>query len=219
MKVLQVIDQLGVGGAEKVAIDMTNLLSHSSVNISFLVLNSKTSQDAFLNENIPRFYLNRKSKFQVNCLFKLLSILKNYEIIHVHMRHTFLYVQFVAKMFKINSKVILHDHFGGINTNDQVPFLLDSFLKPAYYIGVSRQLTDWSKNRLKLDSDSTIFSLNNIVNRQKVQPSTVRNGWILVGNIKPIKNQLFAINLAAQCNKHLTIVGKIQDQKYYGLML
>ena len=103
------------------AIDMTNLLSDASLSISLMVLREKTSQDELLNERIPVFYLKRKSKFNIKYLFKL-SIVKRHEIVHVHMRHTFLYVQLVVKLFKINSKVILHDHFGGINKDDRVPF-------------------------------------------------------------------------------------------------
>lgn len=218
MKILQVIDQLEIGGAERVAIDMTNLLSDASLSISLMVLREKTSQDELLNESVPVFYLKRKSKFNIKYLFKLSSIVKHYDIVHVHMRHTFLYVQLVVKLFKINSKVILHDHFGGIHKDDRVPFFLNSFLKPVYYIGVSKQLIDWSKNRLKVDGIDTVFLLSNVVIKQEVKPLTSRNGWVIVGNIKPVKNQLFAINLAAQCKKHLTIIGKIQDKRYYTVL-
>lgn len=215
MKVLQVIDQLGVGGAERVVIDLSNILHNNSINVSFLVLLRKTNQDILLNKNIPKFYLKRKSKFSVKYLFRLSKILKNYDIIHVHMRHTFRYVQLASKLFGINSKVILHDHSSKTNIEFNVPFLLNSFLKPKYYISVSNELTNWCKNKLKLNNSNNIFLLSNIVVKQIVNEPVNRNGWVVVGNIKPSKNQLFAVNLAAKCNKKLTIIGKIQDQKYY----
>jgi glycosyltransferase involved in cell wall biosynthesis len=37
---------------------------------------------------------------------------------------------------------------------------------------------------------------------------------VIVGNIKPIKNQLFALEIAKAVNSHLTIIGKNQDEIY-----
>lgn len=218
MKVLQVIDQLGVGGAERVVIDMTNLLYEANIDVSFLVLLGPKDQDFEIDSRIPKYYLHRKSKFSFNKMFSLRKILVKYDIIHVHMRHTFRYVQLVSKLFRINSKVILHDHFGKINLEFKVPLLLNSFLKPKYYIGVSNELTDWCKIKLKFNNLNNIFLLINVAVKQKIIQPTNKNGWVMVGNIKPTKNQLFAIELAHYLNKKLTIIGKVQDQVYYQLL-
>ena len=218
MKVLQVIDQLGVGGAERVVIDMTNLLHEANIDVSFLALLGPKDQDFEINSRIPKYYLYRKSKFSFIKLFSLRKILVKYDIIHVHMRHTFSYVQLVSKLFRINSKVILHDHFGKINLEFKVPLLLNSFLKPKYYIGVSNELTDWCKVKLKINNLNNIFLLSNIAVKQKIIQPKNKNGWVMVGNIKPTKNQLFAIELAHYLNKKLTIIGKVQDQVYYQIL-
>jgi len=216
LKILQVIDQLGVGGAERVAIDVTNLLFETNVNVSFLALLTKSNQDNNLHKDIPRFYLNRASKLNLKSLFRLRSILKGFDIIHVHMRHNFRYVNLVNKLFCLNVKVILHDHYGSIQINKSVPSFLNTFLKPKYYIGVSKDLTDWAHTALGLKKN--IYLLQNTIIKQKHQKYKNPQGLVILGNIKPVKNQLFAIELAHHLKKHLTIIGKIQDQKYYKLL-
>lgn len=210
VKVLQVIDRLEVGGAERVAIDLTNLLYDASLDISFLILLDKANQDVLLNKNIPRFYLKRKSKFGIKYAFKLSKILHNYDIIHVHMRHTFRYVQLVAKLFYLKTKIILHDHS---SDKDKVPLFLDNFLKPTYYIGVSEDSVKWCFNKLKVKKN--VFLLHNIVIRKKYNRNPSRSGLVYVSNIKPVKNQLFAIELAKYLDEDLTIVGRIQDNNYF----
>jgi len=216
MKVLQVIDQLGVGGAERVVIDMTNLLDEANIDVSFLALLGPKDLDFEVDSRIPKYYLHRKSKFSFNKLFSLRKILVKYDVIHVHMRHTFRYVQLVSKLFRINSKVILHDHYGSIQINKSVPSFLNTFLKPKYYIGVSKDLTDWAHTAGGLKKN--IYLLQNTIIKQKHQKYKNPQGLVILGNIKPVKNQLFAIELAHHLKKHLTIIGKIQDQKYYKLL-
>jgi|TARA_B110000503_G_scaffold55775_1_gene89478 glycosyltransferase involved in cell wall biosynthesis len=212
MKVLQVIDQLGVGGAERVVIDMTNLLHEANIDVSFLALLGPKDQDFEIDSRIPKYYLYRKSKFSFNKLFSLRKILVKYEIIHVHMRHTFRYVQLVSKLFRINSKVILHDH----SSDYSVPFLLNTFLKPNYYIGVNNHLINWCKSNLYLDKN--VFLLKNIIVKKNITTVRKIDDFVMVGNIKSGKNQLFAIELAYYLNKKLTIIGKVQDQVYYQLL-
>jgi glycosyltransferase involved in cell wall biosynthesis len=212
MKVLQVIDQLGIGGAERVVIDMTNLLHEANIDVSFLALLGPKDQDFEINSRIPKYYLYRKSKFSFIKLFSLRKILIKYDIIHVHMRHTFRYVQLVSKLFRINSKVILHDH----SSDYSVPFLLNTFLKPNYYIGVSYNLIAWCQ--IVLGVKENVFLLQNIIIKQQHSKRINPKGMVLVGNIKPSKNQLFAIELAHFLKKDLTIIGKIQDETYFQLL-
>lgn len=216
MKVLQVIDQLGIGGAERVVIDMTNLLHEANIDVSFLALLGPKDQDFEINSRIPKYYLYRKNKYSINILFSLKNILVNYDIIHVHMRHNFRYVQLVSNIFRLKQKIILHDHFGSIQIDKSIPLFLNSILKPKYYIGVSYNLIAWCQ--IVLGVKENVFLLQNIIIKQQHSKRINPKGMVLVGNIKPSKNQLFAIELAHFLKKDLTIIGKIQDETYFQLL-
>tara|TARA_B100000780_G_scaffold278270_1_gene251256 strand:- start:5535 stop:6563 length:1029 start_codon:yes stop_codon:yes gene_type:complete len=216
MKVLQVIDQLGIGGAERVAIDMTNLLHEAGITVSFLALLGESNQDRFIIKDVQKIYLQRKSKFNPRILFRLRTILKEFDIVHVHMRHNFRYVQLVSKIFRLKSKIILHDHFGSIQIDKSIPLFLNSILKPNYYIGVSNDLTAWCRTVLGIKEN--VFLLQNIIIKQHHSKKINPKGMVVLGNIKPIKNQLFAIELAHFLEKDLTIIGQVQDEAYFQLL-
>ena len=216
-KILQVIDTLGIGGAEQVCITLANLLFDSQVFVNVLVLNSSGVLYSQLNNKIDCHNLHKKSNYSIVSLFKCAAILRDYNMVHVHMRHNYNYVRLVQLLFRIDIKIILHDHYGSIDKDTSVPKFIQYF-KPDFYIGVSNSLTHWAKSKLKLNNN-IVFSLPNcIIKQEPGQVYEERQGLVCVGNIKPIKNQLFAIQLAHKLNKELTIFGIIQDKVYFKIL-
>ena len=217
MKVLQIIDELNTGGAERVFVDLTDLLYKSKkIDISILTFENNGNLHPFLNKEILKVSFIRKNKFNLFEAYQLSKILKQYDIIHVHMRQVYRYTKIVCIFFNVQAKLVFHDHYGTISTDKSIPRFFKTILKPKYYIGVSEELTTWATQKLKVKN---VFILRNIVVQQtNVDKIEKKEGFIIVGNIKPIKNQLFAIRLSAKLNKKLTIVGKIQDKEYYDIL-
>lgn len=210
MKILQVIDKLDVGGAEKVFINLTNLLYKEGINVSVLIFinNGKLQGDLLPQINIIQS--KRDSKFSLKTFFFIANELKKYDIIHVHMRHVYKYIKVISLVFNLKINIILHDHSSNFTENN---FLLKTVLKPKFYIGVSNKLTNWAKKSLKVNNS---YLLQNVVPQIKNNKKTVlKKGIVLVGNIKPDKNQLFAIRLLPYLDNKLTIIGKIQDNNYF----
>ena len=92
MKVLHVIDKLDVGGAERVLVNMANMLFEKDVDVSVLCLLEESILDRELQKNIPIFYLRRKNKFSLLKIIELYNILRQFDIVHVHSRHILRYV-------------------------------------------------------------------------------------------------------------------------------
>ncbi len=214
-KILQVIDFLNIGGAERVCITLSNLLCKSENKLSLLLLVNDGVLINTLDANVPIIRLNRKNKYNIRTMFRCAQIMKNYEIIHVHMRHNYRYIRLIQKLFFVKTTVILHDHFGSIDYDLSIPIGLKKVLKPKYYIGVSESLLNWATIQLKLPSNST-FLLSNIVAKEIIKEQVLqKKGLVMVGNIKPIKNQIFAIRLMKTIDNTLTIYGEIHDAKYF----
>ncbi|MNQ82548.1 Glycosyl transferases group 1 [compost metagenome] len=215
VKILQVIDTLSVGGGEKIFVEVCNILYNERVNITSLFLLKKGFLQRDLNENIPFIELNRTNKWSCAEMYRCSKILKQYDLIHCHFRYVYKYISLVAKLFGVKSKIILHDHYGSIDIDKRVPFLLNSVLKPNFYIGVSNTLQDWAVDSLQIKRNR-VFVLENIVSKslQKQQYSK-RYDLILVSNIKQLKNNKFGLEIVEHLNASLLLIGKNQNEAYY----
>ncbi len=219
MKIIQVIDTLNVGGAEKVFVDMSNILfdNHHEIEVLFLLESGVLKSE--LKNNIFSHELKRNKKWSLKKMHECSLILQSFDLIHCHFRHVYRYITLVNFFFPFKGKVILQDHYGSIDVDQKIPFLFSSFFKPKYYIGVSKTLTDWAEKTLTVSS-MNIFLLENIIIKNSIKQQQIDHyDLILVSNVKPIKNNLFAIQLAQKMNKKLLLVGQNQDSIYFDRIL
>jgi glycosyltransferase involved in cell wall biosynthesis len=221
MKVLQVIDTLKIGGAERMTVLISNLLSTNGNDVTILILVEKGELITTLNDNIPVFYLNRKKRFSIKKLKQMANILDAFDIVHVHLKHNFRYASLVSKYFsKQRHKLIFHDHshYYGVSKLSLRMFkdyLFKSVFKPDYYIGVNEDNCNWAKYKLKLPNEN-IHLLENTVKKEVVESKVVnRKGIVVVSNISRVKNIEFAIKLSHVLGKSLTIYGQIRDEAYF----
>jgi glycosyltransferase involved in cell wall biosynthesis len=214
MKILQIIDKLDIGGAERVFVDMCNILQEHQQDVTAMLL-LENKGELVSELKVRLISLNRKNKWSLNTMYRCSKIIKKYDVIHCHFRHVYRYIALVKKIFFIKSKIILHDHYGSIDIDKSVPFLFDSFLKPDYYIGVSKSLTEWAETKLKVAPENIFLLENIIIQHKSKQQLAERYDLILVSNIKKVKNNLFGVKIAAQINKSLLLVGQNQDNTYF----
>jgi glycosyltransferase involved in cell wall biosynthesis len=218
MRVAQIIDTLNVGGAEQVLVDVSNILYENNVNVEVLVLIKPGVKAKSLNPNIPIKSLGRTNKFSLKKMLELKEILLTYDILHCHFRHVYRYVKLIDLFFNLNSKkIILHDHYGSIDINKSVPLGFNSLFKIEYYIGVSDSLMQWAYKsispKFSLLLANIIRKSNNSILLDKVFD------FIVISNIKQIKNQIFAASIAKSLDKSILFIGDIQDLDYYNKLI
>lgn len=218
-KILFVIDNIKIGGAEQVFTDIVNLMD-GYIDFDVLFITSVSGESYTLPNTIRSIYLNRRNKWNLCALWRCYITLKNYNIIHIHMRHTYRYIALVKKIFNLNLKLILHDHYGLICIDKSYPFRCSFFFKPDVYLGVSEELKDWAISTWQIPPDS-VHTFINLPSTRFVQRKSKpidyvekRGELVLVGNIKPVKNQLFALDIAKELGLHITLIGKDQEEKY-----
>lgn len=215
MRILHVIDQLNAGGAERVCIDLVNVSSQQGLSVGILVLLAESKLDRMVDEKVRIQYLRRESKWSIKKYFEVAAYCREYDIIHIHMRHVYRYMMVVNVLLHSKAKLVLHDHFGDIRIHKQIPFLFGSILKPSFYIGVSTELTRWAVKNLRMDR-SRVFLLPNIVLQSTLKSNSDRAGDIvIVSNIRRTKNIGFAIRIAAALHLKLDIIGQLVDEAYY----
>lgn len=222
MKVVQVIDQLNVGGAERVLVDLSNLLHEKNVDVTVLCLLGAAKLDSYLHKEIKVIYLHRKNKYNPIYLIRLYRLLRQYDVIHIHLRQVLRYVSLLFYGFNLHKKhiVVFHDHFGNINTAPQISRSIKYALRQcSAYIGVSGQLVNWAKANTV---NAKIFKLPNVVRSMGAIETDLKltakeTQVVSVGNFRPQKNYEFLCQLVAAgpSDYHYTIYGQIVDNVYY----
>lgn len=129
MKVLQIINSLNIGGAEKLVSDLVYLLNEKAIDTDALILiESKT----FLYDRIKEYkvqFLTSGSPYNPFLIFKIIPILKKYDVIHIHLFPS-LYWVVLAKMFSgSKTKLIYTEHNTNNNRrNSRMGKMMDNFI-------------------------------------------------------------------------------------------
>ena len=230
-KVLQIISRLDSGGAEKVFVDICNILNKNGYDVTILYTRSPGELSRLLSNEITQISLDRNFRFNFLAILNFIGIVRNYKTVHIHLRNTFFFAKTIMSLIpKRNWNVVFHDHFGTIDIDKKVPFLLKVLKKDYKYIGVSETLCSWAHDNLS--GLKGIFNLPNIrlidektdyeiSTCELTKQDTLK--FVQVSNIHPVKNIEHSINIIAEIRKtknvHLTIYGFIANKDYYNELI
>ena len=158
MRVLQLIDSLDAGGAERVAVNYANgLLNHCET--SFLCTTRKEGLlKKALHKNVQYLYLNRTKTFDFKALFKLKDYIKHNKISTIHAHSTSIFTAVLVKIIGAKVKIVWHDHYGKSEYLNERPKAALKFC--SYFINhvfaVNDRLEEWSKTVLNIKSSRYI---------------------------------------------------------------
>ncbi len=199
MKVLQLIDSLEPGGAERMAVSLANELS-ACVEKSFLCATRKEGLLLkTLDPEVKYLYLKKKGSIDIPTLLRLKRFVKSNEITIVHAHSSsFFYATLLKKMMP-KLTLIWHDHNGN---RAQTPSKQKVILKKSsrYFdavIAVNEDLKRWSETHLK--SKSVIY-LKNFVSTLKISEDISQlqgeggKRIICLANLRIEKNHILLVN-------------------------
>lgn len=193
MKVLQLIDSLEAGGAERMAVNLANALAEE-VEGSYLCC---TRREGLLKESIDTKVgyrcLNKRSKFDVMALYTLLRWIKkeNIDILHAHSSSFFFGT--LTKIMHPKLKLIWHDHYGQSEALDKRPYKALRFCSRWFDLVfcVNTKLVNWNIKHLK---SVPVEWLTNFVlpNVQKAKETQLKGQdgkrIICLANLRPQKD-------------------------------
>ncbi len=110
MKIIQVIDSLTVGGAERMCVNISSVLDRNLIENGIIC----TRRRGNLGEKYKGllWVLNKKSGFDILAFIRLLIIITKYKPNILHAHSTSLYWCAALKFFFPHIKLIWHDHDG-----------------------------------------------------------------------------------------------------------
>lgn len=204
MKVLQLIDTLNPGGAERMAVNLANSLV-AEIETSYLCC---TRQEGLLTEELKPevgyLFLDKKSSLDLQAFLKLKDFVKKEQIELIHTHGTSWFWGVLLKLSGIKVKLIWHDHSGA---NLELGGFKFRFLKIGSrffdgIISVNNDLKAWAQKKLKCRA---VIQLNNFIcssnegnTVETLKGSSTDFKIICVGNLRPEKDHL---NLIAAFEK------------------
>lgn len=112
MRILQLIDSLETGGAERMAVNYANAIYRRN---GFSALAVTRKEGGLLHEKLPQveyIFLKKKSVFDLKAIFRLYSFVAKNKITIIHAHSTSFFTAVLLKLLSPKLKLIWHDHYG-----------------------------------------------------------------------------------------------------------
>ena len=226
-KVIQLIDSLNAGGAERLAVTYANILS-KEIEGSFLCT---TRQEGLLkksiNDDVGYLFLQKKSSLDLRAVFLFKKYLKTHGIEVVHAHATSYFFATLIKLISPSIKIVWHDHYGKSEDLSNRPKLILKLCSLFFsqIFSVNQKLLQWSKNNLWCKN---VEYLQNIVVLDAVKAVTKLNGLegkrvLSLANLRPQKdhiNLFKAFQIVSKSHPDWTLhcVGKDFEDDYSRLI-
>jgi glycosyltransferase involved in cell wall biosynthesis len=224
MRIVQLIDSLEAGGAERMAVNYANVLV-DEIDFSGLVATRK--EGALLNQINPKvfyLFLNKKRKLDLRALFRLRSFVAKNKVTHIHAHSTSFFLAFLLKLIYPSIKLIWHYHYGNNQKLPQKSMMIFKTVMPFFngVIAVNKNLRFWIENELK--PKNVIYMPNFPIQTNESEYKSELLGVegkriISLANLREDKNHFLLLNVAQKLKKSnpdwtFHLVGKDFEDDY-----
>lgn len=179
MRVLQVITNLGTGGAEKLLLDSLPIYRKKGISMDLLLLNGERYPfyEEMEDSGIEIFSLGYGSVYNPIHIFKIIPFLKKYDIVHVHLFPSLYWVA-IAKMISLSKvKLIFTEHNTSNNRmNKFIWRLLDNCIYSKYskITSITEEVQTAIKNHLQFRNRHLFSVIQNGVNLSSFEYLTIQ---------------------------------------------
>lgn len=191
MRVLQLIDSLDGGGAERMAVTIANALS-MRIDGSYLCASRKEGiLKTDLKQEVGFLFLRKKSSLDIAALFRLKRFVKTHKIDIVHAHTTSYFLATLLKGLCPGIKLVWHEHHGKRTESSVKAHKMLRFCSRFIdvIITVNEALQDWCSKNLHAQN---VMYLKNFVNTETFDSTaTSRDNTILcLANLREPKDHL-----------------------------
>lgn len=224
--VMHVIDTLDAGGAERVAVNLVNLLPRARYRPYLCSTREDGGLADSVGADVGRLRLRRKWRFDVNALRHLVSFIRTNDIQIIHTHGTSIFIGVIASLFPPHPAVVWHVHFGRHALENRRAWLYRvAGMRASGVLVVSQPLMEWSLRRLHIPSDQVWYIPNFVCgaesNGKPIDlPGQPGQRIVCVANLRSEKDHLTLLRAMALVIRqvpeaHLLLVGAANDSVYF----
>ncbi|MEL0455982.1 glycosyltransferase [Flavobacteriaceae bacterium SZ-1-7] len=197
MRVLQLIDSLQTGGAERVAVNIANALSNE---IGYSALCATREEGLLKNDilkNVDYLFLDKKQTIDIGSIRQLNAFVKNKRVQIIHAHSTSFFLATLIKLLNRKINIVWHDHYGNSEfLNERKHTVLKLCSKYFSHIfSVNKNLEFWAKQRLKFQNVSYLPNfaiLNKTLTETKLHGISGKR-IVCLANLRPQKDHMTLI--------------------------
>jgi glycosyltransferase involved in cell wall biosynthesis len=206
IRILQIIDSLEAGGAERMAVNYANALIKYT-EFSGLVSSRKGGPLLEqLDDEVNYLHLNKKNAFDVAAVFRLRDFVKNNNVTIVQAHSSSFFIAFLLKLIRPSVKLIWHDHYGDSEFLNKRTSTILKMTMPFFdgIIAVNQNLKKWSIEKLYFNN--VIYLANFATIEKEVFPPTILEGKagkriVMLANLREQKNHFLVLEVAKKIKK------------------
>ncbi|EAZ96229.1 glycosyl transferase, group 1 family protein [Flavobacteria bacterium BAL38] len=227
IRVVQLIDSLEPGGAERMAVTIANDLVNKIQFSGLVVTRSEGDLKKSIGENVFYAFLNKKKAIDLNALLRCKRFLKENKVSHIHAHGSSYFFGVLMKLIFPSVSLVWHDHHGNrIHSKKANVFIKISSLFFSGILTVNLELEHWAKQNLYCKK--VIFFPNFVSSKGSEDVKTTLNGEegkriVCLANLRNPKNHFslltaFHQSEAIKQDWTLHLVGKDNHDEYSMLL-
>ena len=220
MRVLQLIDSLNPGGAERVAVSLANAFSQESEGSYLCTTREEGSLKCTLLPNVTFLFLEKKKTLDIKAVLKLKYFVKTNKITIVHAHGTSYFMATLLKIVFPKIKLIWHEHYGNrvdaLRNQNKALYVCSFFFNKI--IAVNQKLREWCIKNL---ATKNVEYLPNFVDSNSFAPEIGHREKTIIclANLRDPKNHLNLLKAFKKVNHSyndwkLILVGKDKNDAY-----
>lgn len=198
LRVIQLIDSLEPGGAERMAVTIANSLVEEATFSGIVVTRLEGSLKDSISSNVDYLYLKKKQIFDFRALIRLRMFVKKNKISIVHAHGSSYFFAVLLKFIMPSIKIFWHDHLGNRVKNDKANFFIKKV--SCFFSGVftvNQELKEWAIDHL---NTSNIHFIPNFIEEKAIEKAitclkgTEGKRIVLLANLRNPKNHFLALD-------------------------
>lgn len=201
MRIIQLIDSLETGGAERMAVNYANALQ-SKIEFSGLVATRKEGGlKEQINPKVSYLFLKKTKTIDIQAIQNLYQYCKTNKIQFIHAHSSSYFLAVIIKLILPKIKIIWHDHYGNNEFLNQRKSTVLKFCKHYFsiIIAVNQTLKVWGQDVLK--HQSVVYLPNFALQNDEMTKITELKGSInkrilCLANLRPQKNHFYLLDIA-----------------------
>ena len=201
MKIVQIIDSLEIGGAEKMAVNFANGLSKRIDFSGLVVTREEGNLKSEIIDSVSYIFLKRKRTVDIPAIFRLRNYCKKNKVDYLQAHSSSYFTALLVKFVYPRLKIIWHDHNGlieSISTKESFALKIASFFFKGIIV-VNYQLKAWAEKKLNCKNVIYLPNFTSIVdstNEETVLKGISGKRILCLANLREQKNHFFLLEVA-----------------------